>query len=597
MFQNQDGFPFILSGQTIPVADIHPPAIQILQLWQIYIDNINPLLKITHVPTVQAQIIQATSDLANAPKNIEALMFGIYTMALTSLDDVQVMERFNEPKKEMLGRYFAAVQQALVNANFMRVNDPICLQAFFLYLLAVRWFVDPRQIWCLIGMAVRMAHKMGLHRDPGGFGLPPFEIEARRRLWWNIVGYDRRIGEITGATITAISSGGDCKLPLNVNDSDLHIDGKESPTPHTGPTEMLFALTRMELSVAVASNSDRDAAKHNNPDKPSPSSSTATSSNPRNGPTVRLAGQEGSQEYTLEGFCAHIEGTYLTQCDPKIPLHFFTLTMTRAGLCKMRVMNFLIRLSSAEAFPLKEIERDSLFIGAIQMVEYDNVVYSSESLKPFRWYAAHYFPFPSYMFIVQELRKRVSGPDVERAWEAVARNYDLRGHLSNLHSPMHNAFSGYFIKAWERHENHQLSTGRKALKPYFIHVLQERAEQRRQARAENREMPDNEGISMPRPSFPTAAAQGDGQTPPNQGPPGQTMDSSPPDDTSDMDFSFLTNPYQDLGNYTNGGGPPGGGGRGGPFEGGGRGRGLGGPPMGGPPMAGMGRGAPGARPF
>lgn len=245
---------------------------------------------------------------------------------------------------------------------------------------------------------------MGLHRDPGQFGLPPFEVEQRRRLWWTLVGYDRRLGEMTGSTVTALSSGGDCKIPLNVNDSDLHVDGKELPTPHTGPTEMLFTLTRIEIAMAVSSDSNRDSQKINNPDR-----SPAATPNSRPTSTIKLAGQDGPA-YTLDGYCAHVEDTYLSQCDSKIPLHFFTLTMTRQALCKIRIIDFLMRMYNGEAMALKEAERDNLFLQAIQMIEYDNIVQSSKSLRPFKWYSMHHFPFPAYMFLVQELRHRVVGP-------------------------------------------------------------------------------------------------------------------------------------------------------------------------------------------
>lgn len=135
MFSNQDGFPFIIGGRAESVTGAHPSTIHILQLWQIYIDNINPLLKITHVPTIQGQVIEATSRLDRAPKNIESLMFAIYIMAITSLEDAVVESTFGEPKKELLGRYFAALQQALLNAGFMRNDDFICLQAYVLYLV------------------------------------------------------------------------------------------------------------------------------------------------------------------------------------------------------------------------------------------------------------------------------------------------------------------------------------------------------------------------------------------------------------------------------------------------------------------------------
>ncbi|KND87894.1 putative transcriptional regulatory protein [Tolypocladium ophioglossoides CBS 100239] len=559
MFSNQDGFPCIVGGRPPSVTDAHPSTIHIVQLWQIYIDNINPLLKITHIPTIQSQIIDATSQLGKAPKNIEALMFAIYVMAITSLEEPDVHRMFGESKRELLGRYFTALQQALLNAGFMRNNDFICLQAYVLYLFAVRWFVDPRQVFCLIGIAVRIAQRMGLHRDPGGAGLPPFEVEQRRRLWWTIVGYDRRIGEMTGSTVTALSSGGDCKIPLNVNDSDLHIEGKDMPAPHTGPTEMMFALARTEIAMAVTSNSNRDSFKMNNPDKASPSPQGSGAKTPT--PTIRIAGQE-SLSYTLEGFCAHVEGTYLAQCDPKIPLHLFTLTMTRQNLCKMRLINLLVRMHNPEAVPLKEIERESLFLEATQMIEYDNVVQSSESLQPFKWYSMHHFPFPAYMFLVQELRNRISGAPVERAWEAITANYDLRGLLNNLHSPMHTAFGGIFIKAWDAHAAAQKSSGRQVSPPRFIHALRERAEKRRKARAENRQDPSLEPVpvSFPRsygPSQTPAGAENTAMmTPPSVD---QSMGGAGPamapgagaqvQETSDMDWSYLVSGYQDMGSF------------------------------------------------
>lgn len=460
-------------------------------------------------------------------------------------------------------------------------------------------------------MAVRIAQRMGLHRDPGGYGLPPFEVEQRRRLWWTIVGYDRRIGEITGSTVTALSSGGDCKIPLNVNDSDLHIEGKELPKPHNGPTEMLFALTRVELAMAVASNSNRDAQKVNNPEKGAspPASTPSRTGTSSSGPTIRLAYPD-SPTYTLDGFCAHIEGTYLSQCDPKIPLHFFTLTMTRQALCKMRVVSFLVRMHNAEAMPLKEVEKDSLFLQATQMIEYDNVVQSSESLIPFQWYARHHFPFPAYMFIVQELRSRVSGLMVERAWDAIAANHELRGLINNFHNPMHVAFKNTFIKAWDAHESAQLSAGKQVPTPRFIVVLKERAEERRREKAQHSQAENKSpgSAAPPPPSSHGGSVTGAPHenltmmTPPGASPANQQMmgtHASSVSDDQDMDWSYMVSGYQDppAPQFPNsfgpmhagfGGplGPMGGGGGGpGPMSGGPMGghMGGGGGPMGGPP--------------
>jgi len=137
MYENQDGFPFIVGGRSESVAHLHPPAIQIFQLWQIYINNVNPLLRITHIPTVQGQIIEASARLEKTPKGVEALMFAIYLMAITSLEDSDVQKMFDETRTTMLGRYHTALQQALINAGFMRTNDITVLQAYMLYLVSI----------------------------------------------------------------------------------------------------------------------------------------------------------------------------------------------------------------------------------------------------------------------------------------------------------------------------------------------------------------------------------------------------------------------------------------------------------------------------
>jgi len=135
MFDNSDGFPFVVGGTAASVTSAHPSPIQMFQLWQVYIQNVNPLLKITHTPTLQAQLISASANPAKIPKPLEALMFAIYFAAITSLTEDEVQSMFSEDRAILLGRYHNATQQALVNAGFMRAPELVVLQAFFLYLV------------------------------------------------------------------------------------------------------------------------------------------------------------------------------------------------------------------------------------------------------------------------------------------------------------------------------------------------------------------------------------------------------------------------------------------------------------------------------
>lgn len=133
MFTSNGGFPFTIGGQFQSVTDQHPSAIQIFQLWQIYLDNINPVLKLTHTPTLQVRIIDASANLEKTSRSLEALLFAIYLMALTSMAEEEVLAMFNEKRMVLLSKYQQAAQQALVNAEFMRTPDLTLLQAYLLY--------------------------------------------------------------------------------------------------------------------------------------------------------------------------------------------------------------------------------------------------------------------------------------------------------------------------------------------------------------------------------------------------------------------------------------------------------------------------------
>jgi hypothetical protein len=129
----------LLFGSQRPVVDIsffHPEPVQIFRLWQIYLENVNPILKVTHTPSLQGRIIQAASKLTDINPNLEALMFSIYCMSILSLGTEDCQTMFNSTQEQLLVRYQFGCQQALRNCNFLRTEDRECLTALYLYLVS-----------------------------------------------------------------------------------------------------------------------------------------------------------------------------------------------------------------------------------------------------------------------------------------------------------------------------------------------------------------------------------------------------------------------------------------------------------------------------
>lgn len=135
MFSDTGGFPFAAGSSPTSITTLHPPGIQIIQLWQVYVNNVNPLLKISHVPLLQVQIVEAAADPSKASRALEALMFAIYFIAVNSMSDEEVQHKSGESKTILLSRYREATEKALINADFMRLADLTVLQGYFLYLV------------------------------------------------------------------------------------------------------------------------------------------------------------------------------------------------------------------------------------------------------------------------------------------------------------------------------------------------------------------------------------------------------------------------------------------------------------------------------
>lgn len=133
-----DNFLFGSRLTAIDISTFHPEPVHIFRLWQIYLENINPLLKVIHPPSLQSLIIEAASNVSNIKPNLEALMFGIYCMSIFSLfpEDCQLM--FGSSKTDLLIKYQFGCQQGLLNCGFLRNRDDRhCLTALFFYLVSL----------------------------------------------------------------------------------------------------------------------------------------------------------------------------------------------------------------------------------------------------------------------------------------------------------------------------------------------------------------------------------------------------------------------------------------------------------------------------
>ncbi len=58
--------------------EVAPSGAQILSLWQIFIERVNPFLRIVHIPSLQPLVVQALTGHAQLPPDAQALLSAVY---------------------------------------------------------------------------------------------------------------------------------------------------------------------------------------------------------------------------------------------------------------------------------------------------------------------------------------------------------------------------------------------------------------------------------------------------------------------------------------------------------------------------------------
>ncbi|CZT08710.1 uncharacterized protein RAG0_13724 [Rhynchosporium agropyri] len=408
------------------LIDLHPPMVQIFRLWQTFLDNINPIIKIFHAPTIQAQILEASAALDNISKEMEVLMFGIYATAISSLTDLECNNMFGEDKEVLRLRYSGGVRQALHRAGLLRTSNVTILQGLVLYLVScLNFHIDPRSLFCLTGIAVRIGQRMGLCYDGSSHGLKPFETEMRRRLWWQIVILDIRVAEVSGAGCSSLTYMWTTKLPSNVNDSSLYPDMRIPPPEHKGVTEMVYVLLLCE------------ATSHFN--------KMRSSQEP-----LHVKDKE------LDDFVAHLENTYLQYCDASIPLHALSIFMTRIRIAKLRMAPRHPHLVNTKQ--MNADDKDMLFSLSLDMIQNHNTLLKGNIMR-FFWHIVINVPFPAYVCLLVSLRTRIQDEMADKAWEAFMEVFNLRAKFWDRReesrpkdSAIHAAVANLALKSWDARE-------------------------------------------------------------------------------------------------------------------------------------------------
>lgn len=398
--QSHHGFLFGYSSAQVDVSKLHPLPSQVPFLWQVFQENIDPLVKVLHTPTMESLLRELRRDPQALRAADQALIFTVYYSAIASLEEDEVQTNFGAPQAHFLAQYRFALEQALAQANLLNTTDIAVVQCLALFLTIARRHDDSKFCWTMTSLVVRIAQALGLHRDGVQLGLPPFEVEMRRRLWWCIMALDLRSAEELGSDLSVGDKSFDTQLPSNINDTDIDENTAEMPVSRNGRTDSACCLVRYEICALARKlhtiTTDMGEVSREN---------VVTSLEER--------------ERMLTEVYERVERKFLSHAmTDNDPLFWVASMVARIIMSKIGLLIYQPVLFPGTGPELSKEIRDRLFISTIEIVEYNHILNTDPRCKQWRWLFQTYRQWHAIAYMLLEVSRRPWNVTSERAWDA-----------------------------------------------------------------------------------------------------------------------------------------------------------------------------------
>ncbi|OJJ50475.1 hypothetical protein ASPZODRAFT_11346 [Penicilliopsis zonata CBS 506.65] len=142
--------------------------------------------------------------------------------------------------------YFTALQSMPAKCETRSIEN---IEAMMLLVIFHLRFASSHGMWYMIGLAMRTAIDLGLHRKANEISLDPFTAQMRRRLFWTVYYLERVVSMSLGRPFSISDRHIDLELPLDVDD-DIRDPAVLTQTPPPTPNPQKARPTTT-LTVAI----------------------------------------------------------------------------------------------------------------------------------------------------------------------------------------------------------------------------------------------------------------------------------------------------------------------------------------------------------
>ncbi|EMC93665.1 hypothetical protein BAUCODRAFT_53895, partial [Baudoinia panamericana UAMH 10762] len=213
-----------------------------------YFNAYDPSVHIIHGPSFQKQYDRHWQAPHETPVVWMGLCFAMMTLALQSYHRAgDEPPQYMGKAMEMSHNYRKLTAQCLLLAD---ITQPIAqvLETLVLHLQAEYGRSRDAEpgVLLMVSLCVRLAMRMGYHRDPGPHAMiTPFHGEIRRRVWNFVRSSDIHISFQFGLPAMVRPDHCDTQMPRNLYDDELYEDMASLP-----PSRPTFEATPMSYGIA-----------------------------------------------------------------------------------------------------------------------------------------------------------------------------------------------------------------------------------------------------------------------------------------------------------------------------------------------------------
>jgi Fungal specific transcription factor domain len=190
----------------------------------------------------------------------------MYQKSANSAMNLPGLSEYNWQTQRRIELYRERVIQCLTLADYTKCL-PYTLETLIYYLSIEYTSITDNQtgVWVLLGVVVRIAIRMGYHRDGSHSPrLSPFQAEMRRRIWAVIYLLDSGAADQYGLPRMINQSLADTSEPLNLIDEDISSDMEQLRQPRPGSEPSMIGFLAIKNRLLSTQNTITDLTSYPN---------------------------------------------------------------------------------------------------------------------------------------------------------------------------------------------------------------------------------------------------------------------------------------------------------------------------------------------